>query len=370
MPLQTYNMNFSQNDFFYNTSDTNANADLLATFPFKQDAVIQWANQVNPDAHITSITDIFDPKISGIIMNPDFDFGNTFLPGNMTINSNFNKLTFDLTNPPASLTDMKKSTPIKGRIVVSPPGKNSKALTLDISSGNINWTQDSTNSWKPNVTVNTKVSTSDVPFTDTDGGTSYLTINSKNPRCKYRPVCTLNHWHYSGGCKTKTFTDGVNTWCKCQCSGTPTFDSNPHSHCDPYKIKSDGTATGPTGKQNEPGSLGLVQQIQGLKLNITGKFPTSPYGAAGGNITMGYLDQAVLEQNDANIRKMVCDYYAAVYNNIELQKSVRSNTNIDGTMTQTLKDANVQYKTQYLNVFNIVVGIFCASGYIYIMAKD
>ena len=117
MPSQSYNMKFRQGDFFYNSLDSTKNIELLATFPFESAAVIRWANQVSPGVNISSITNIFDPQISGIIMNPNFDFGNTFLPGNMVFNTNFNKITFDLVNPPAG-SNSNKFSAINGNIQI------------------------------------------------------------------------------------------------------------------------------------------------------------------------------------------------------------------------------------------------------------
>ena len=82
---------------------------------------------------------------------------------------------------------------------------------------------------------------------------------------------------------------------------------------------------------------------------------------------MGYKNEATLLNNDAKIRELVYQYYIEVNKNIQLQKTLHNNNNKDVTMSQTMMDANVQYKSQYLNVFNIVAGIFCVSGYIYIM---
>jgi len=366
MPSQTYNMRFRQGDFFYNSLDTTKNMDLLATFPFEPAAVINWANEVSPGANISSITNIFDPQISGIIMNPNFDFGNTFLPGNMVFNNNFNKITFDLINPPAGSTSDKFSA-INGNLTIF-PNSTGRPSTLDISSGQINWRQDITNSWESGFNVKADVKKGDIPFIDTDGGTSYITQTTDNPRCKYRKTCTLNHWHYSGACSQQIIkkNDG-STYCKCVCSGEPVFSGEPHSHCDTYELNANGSATGPTGEQNQPNNLGLLQMIKGIKMNLTGNFPKSSFGGAGGNVEMGYKNEATLLNNDAKIRELVYRYYGEVNKNIQLQKTLHNNNNIDVTMSQSLKDANVQYKSQYLNVFNIVAGIFCVSGYIYIM---
>jgi hypothetical protein len=374
MPSQTFDIKYRQGDFFYNTFDKSQNADLMRTFPFSNQSVIKWANQVKTPKEgepIVSITDIFDPQISGIILNPDNDFENSFLKGNMVFNDRFNQITFDLTNPPPLSTQLSESAIINGNIKIESNDPRKKQVTLDVSSGSvINWTQDATNSWQPNFDIKTNLS-QDIPFIDTDGGTSHITITTENPRCKYRETCTMNHWHYSGGCKTQIITNKLtgNTYCKCICTGVPVFDDSPHSHCDMYTLNDDGTGTTAVGTESSPEGLGLIEIIKGIKLNLTANFPKPQFGSAGGNITLGYKDVATLEQTDKQIRHMVFEYYKKVNENIQLQKHVNTTQNKDVTMSQSMMDATVQYKTEYLNVFNIVAGIFCVSGYIYIMGK-
>jgi hypothetical protein len=58
-----------------------------------------------------------------------------------------------------------------------------------------------------------------------------------------------------------------------------------------------------------------------------------------------------------------------VNENIKLQKLALQTGTKESTQTQALQDATVQYKTEYLNVFNTVVGIFGAAGYIFLMSK-
>jgi hypothetical protein len=371
MPSPTINIKYRQGDFFYNTVDQSQNADLLRTFPFTNQAVINWANKVgkNTEQPIVSITDIFDPQISGIILDPANDFENSFLKGNLVFNDNFNQITFNLTNPPP--INIPESASINGNLKIISNDPRAQNITLDVSSGSvINWTQDSTNSWQPNFDIKTNLS-QDIPFIDTDGGTSHITVTTDNPRCKYRKTCTMNHWHYSGSCQTQIIKNKKtgSTYCKCVCTGVPVFDNSPHSHCDTYKVNTDGTGTTAVGTTKQPNGLGLIQTIQGIKMNLTAKFPEPQYGSAGGNISVGYKNVDTLEQTDKQIRHMVFDYYKKVNENIQLQKKVNKTQNVDITMSQSRLDATVQYKTEYLNLFNIVFGIFCVSGYIFVMAK-
>ena len=370
MPSPSFAIDYTTNDFFYNTINTSQNTDLLSTFPFSQDSLIKWANQMGqPNPPISSIDNIFDPKISSIILNPDYDFQNTFLPGNITFNNNFNALTFDLTNPPLSLKP--ETRPITGNILLIPSlGGNPTTLAITSNeSSNIKWTQDNMNSWQSSFDLNAKIS-QEIPFTDIDGGTSNIIMTTSNPRCKYRKTCTMKHWHYSGSCNTQIITDGAgNTSCNCLCDGVPVFNDQPHSHCDRYTINPDGTATTAIGTEPAPTGLGLVSTVQSIKMNLDAPFPKPIYGSAGGNVELPYKDQQSLLDGDAKIRKLVYDYYYEVSQNISLQKSIQERGSKDVTSKQALLDATVQYKKEYLKVFNIAIGIISAAGYIYMMSK-
>ena len=390
MPSSTVSVGFKPGDFFYNTADTSKNADLLATFPFGQDAeskkkLIEWANDNGkPEPPITTIVDIFDPKISGIILNPDNDFQNTFLPGNMSFNSNFDALAMGFTGVGGSgggsggLTANERTSGITGNIMLM-PSDGSVPIVIPVNqdeSSNIHWKQDITNSWQPDFDINAKLS-QQIPFVDSDGGMSSIIMTSKNPRCKFRKNCTMNHWHYSGKCKTQIITDpDGGTYCKCICSGAPVFNDQPHSHCDDYTLNNDGTATTAVGTTNAPAGLGLIATVKNIKMNLTGQFPGAQFGlgggsggTTGGNVKLPYANAEDLKAGDEKIRKLIFDYYYYVATNQMLQKKVLDSGVKDVTMRQALLDATVQYKNEYLNVFNIVAGIFGAAGYIYLMVN-
>jgi len=370
MPSPTFTIEYKSGDFFYNTVATEQNTSLLATFPFTKETVMKWANDIaKPEPAITSINDIFDPKISAIILNPDYDFENTFLPGNIVFNNNFNKLTFDLMNPPKTIAE--KNARITGNIMLI-PGQGAPTI-LDINSGpssQINWSQDNMNSWQSAFDINAKLS-QNIPFTDIDGGKSSIIMTTSNPRCKFRKTCTMKHWHYSGRCRTQILTDANGlTSCNCMCTGVPVFNDQTHSHCDRYDINADGTATTPLGNEGAPAGLGLVSAIQNIKMNLNANFGTSAFGSAGGNVELPYKDQTSLVAGDANIRKLIYDYYFEVSENIRLQNAVQNRGSKDVTSKQSLLDATVHYKKEYLNVFNIAIGIIGIAGYIYIMGKE
>lgn len=368
MPSYSYDIQYRPGDFFYNTAYPTENQDLLLTFPFTSESVIEWANEVaKPEPPIYSINNIFDPQISSIILNPTYDFQNTFLPGNMVFNNNFDDIAINLTNPILKINN--KMSSINGNVVIVPKDENKQNMTLKIKDSNIKWKQDETNSWQPRFDINTNLLSEDIPFTDIDGQQSMIKNTSMNPRCKYREKCTMNHLHYSGGCKTQTIKGPKGSYCKCVCTGGVVKNNKPHSHCSTLNINKDGTMTSDVGKTRIPGGVDFLSTVQGIRLNLTGKFPGPVFGSANGNITIPYNEKENLIQHDIQIRQMVFDYYTEVNKNIQLQDQIKNKGNKDDTMKQALLDATVQYKTEYLNVFNMIVGVFGVGGYIYMLSK-
>jgi len=248
---------------------------------------------------------------------------------------------------------------------------------LDInnaSTNQISMSVDEFGNLQPNVEVDAGVSPQ-VAFTDTDGATSNIIITTTGHNCKVRKLCTLNHWHYSGTCQSNIQTDiNGNTSCKCSCTGVPVFNDSPHSHCDSY-IMTPGSrvVTTPNGTVTPPPGLDFLSMMQGIKLSLTSQFPTVPPLTPGPDGTTSfpydYLNPS-LNAHDLNIRKAILDYYYEVNTNKQLQTSIYQRGSKDATSKTALFDANVQYKTEYLNVFNIIVGIFGAGGYIYLMSQS
>lgn len=372
MPSPTFTIEYNTGDFFYNTVNTQQNQNLLATFPFKKGNLIAWANEVaKPKTPISSsVNDIFDPQISAIVLNPAYDFKNTFLPGNIVFNNNFNSITFDLMNPPKTIDPMDR--PITGNIMLIPTlgGKPTNLVITPEESSKIHWEQDNMNSWQSSFDLNANLSQS-IPFTDIDGGQSEIIMTTDNPRCKFRKTCTMKHWHYSGKCTSQVIKDANGkTTCNCLCEGDAVFDDTPHSHCDQYNINPDGTSTTILGKEVAPVGLGLISTVQSIKMNLNAMFPQPAFGSAGENVELPYKGQGELIAGDIAIRTLIYRYYYEVVDNINLQKSIQQRGSKDVTSKQSLLDATVQYKKEYLNVFNIAIGIVGAAGYIYIMGKQ
>jgi hypothetical protein len=83
-----------------------------------------------------------------------------------------------------------------------------------------------------------------------------------------------------------------------------------------------------------------------------------------------YKQLVDFKREDLTIRTLIYNYYYELNRNIQLRNLIISNDSLDNTAAQKLLDANVQYKKEYLHLFNIFSGILFASGYIYVMYKS
>lgn len=381
MPATTFGLQYKTGDFFYTIGGDNKS--LLGTFPFgnttdSTNKLIDWANHAaNPaNPQIQSIVNIFDSQISPVILDPANHFSDTFLPGNMIFNDDFNKLTIDIQGNidgeggEDTDTIIPTSQPISGELMMN---DNDKAK-YDIIDGNIGWSQDEQKNWQPDFTLGADISQK-YSFLDSDGVESEITHTTTGKDCKTRKLCTLNHWHYSGTCQAnKQTTNTGETSCKCTCTGVPVFNADAHSHCDPYILNSDKTVTTPFGIETLPPNIDFNSTMNKIKLTLNAPFPTVPPLTPGPDGTTSfdykYNDVDTLNTNDTKIRKAILNYYYEVNLNKEQQVAIQKRGSKELTSKSALRDANVQYKTEYLNVFNIVVGIFSAGGYIYLMSQS
>ncbi len=362
MPEQTYNIGYRPNDFFYRPE----NVDLEATIPFHKGNLVLWAKSKDISNNIPSnnITiDIFNINVTKVVKTNKNSFIDDYLPGNINIYQKFNNRVTNL-GAPNNVSKSNKDTISSGNITLA-------GYELDIKpQGKFEYT---TNSFGE-ITSNQEISLSNIgindlggiPFTEPNQTTSYISLNTANPRCKYQDNCTIDHWHYNS-CKKQTVTklDGT-TYCRCVCTGPKTKDANPHSHCSPFDINENDQTVG---------SISYVAKIAALLNDLTRKFEktedaTGTVSANGENITIGYYYKPDLSNNDYNIRTKLYEYYVALIDNKEYQANIQTNSTLDTTASQALADANVKYKKEYLHLFNIFSGILFVSGYIYVMNKS
>jgi hypothetical protein len=151
-------------------------------------------------------------------------------------------------------------------------------------------------------------------------------------------------------------------------------------HCSPYDVKNPGEPGFDStidGKYNS--SMGLTlrgqtlnqsftqfnAQVQEMKINLNNILPK--INGSDISLTANYTDKN--KEYDKNIRTAICDYYLQVATNKLLQEKLLNTSSFDSTAAQAIKDSTLNYRKKYLELFNIVSGIFMASGYIYIYAK-
>ena len=222
MPQQTYSIGFGQNDFFY--SDTNQ-TNLLETIPFDITKLKAWCTKFS-SINITSTSPsiVFNSEISKIIIDNSQNFINTYMPGNIHINNNFNNIALGLTAS-GQLGIESKTVTIGGTADISTNNLSIPNLKLDISAGKIDYSTKG-GQWQNDIVVDASIKNNPLlefrSEQNTNGGSSRqisVSANTRNPRCKFVNNCTENHAHYTK-CATQTFTDTTGqSYCKCVSTG-------------------------------------------------------------------------------------------------------------------------------------------------------
>ena len=381
MPQQTYSIGFGQNDFFYSDETQTQNA-LLETIKFDIKNLNAWCKK-KPNADITNIDKlsnnyniVFNPIISKIIIDNSQNFINTYMPGNIHINNNFNNIALGLTASGQSGVQPKSVT-IGGTADIGTHNSSIPNLKLDISTGKINYSTQG-GQWQKDIVVDTSIKNNPLLVfgeeSNSNGGSRQISVsaNTRNPRCKFVNNCTENHAHYTK-CATQTIYD-KNTgesYCKCVCTGPEIVNAEPHSHCSEINIEDTAnnglTSTWVTNTYNISVNT-LTTFLKNIKLNLKATFP-SGVSSDGKKVSADYPNAQKLKDNDKLIRQKIYEYYAEVIQNKKNQQLLLENQSFNNTADQINKDATMSYKKQYLELFNVTAGIFLASTYIYIQLK-
>lgn len=388
MPEQSFNIGYGFNDFFYDGDNTQ----LKKTLPFDKEKLINWVNGKDASLRMSpsdDTIDFFDVRITKVVFAPENkdDFINKYLTGNILIKglnnfsnksfSNFNERKTDVAIiTSGSGNDNKKYALEKGSITLGVTGQTDEPIIYDFSLNEI--TQSSIN-YKTDGSIDVESTILNgsgdmIEEEKTEPGLNvktYITNHTTNPRCKYtKTKCTMQHWHYKS-CTTQTFynPDGT-SYCRCVCKGPPVMDNSPHDHCSPYAVKN---ATNDNNNNTDTEKITLTNSISRLISDIKVSVKAARNDGVGkgvkSNFDFDYNHIDDLKKNDLEIRTLLHDYYHELNRNIELRNLIIQNNSIDSTSKQALLDANVKYKKEYLQLFNIFSGIFFVSGYIYIMNK-
>jgi hypothetical protein len=312
--MSTYNIQYGKKDFFYNSMDINGGG-VIDTFPFDVSYVTIWANTVTGKAlaNFSGAVNIFDLSLANIILNPTYDFKNSFLKGNLLFNNTF------------SSASIKTS---------SPGGGNGGAHIGNIIYGNVKGVR------------------------NPDGGTSTVIGNPGYQRCNFREVCTIKHLHYS--CTTQKNNDD----CNCLCTGPPVYDDTPHSHCSTFTNDIPNAEQAVVAAYKKKSGLGSWASTY----SGTGRGAVT-LDSTNGDVNVPYSNYDDLSSNDILVRTLIYDYYAEVYKNKTYMEKLSTQMDLYDTKQKATMDSSVDYKTKYLNVFNIITGILVVSGYIYVNAK-
>jgi hypothetical protein len=376
MPEQTYNIGYGTNDFFYDKN----NIELLKTLPFTKESLLTWVQQY--DTKVTDAVDVFDPKLTSVVFANKDDFIDNYLLENIIVDkqintaisnfSDYNSREINLAAPPDGVGSSYERDIESGKVSIETTNAQLPVLDYDLvaDGSQVNYTTNSSYLVNPDITVTTNLNNkAETPYPEPNGSTSYISSNTANPRCKFQKKCNEKHWHFKS-CTTQTMVnaDGT-TYCRCVCNGPKTLDSKEHQHCSPFNIG--------TNNKNADGSIdqtAFQASIASLINKITISFKKKPdeYNPPTGdnkNMSFPYKNYD-FGNHDKAIRKLIYDYYYELNRNIQLRNVIITNDTLDITASQALLDANVQYKKEYLHLFNIFSGILFASGYIYIMYKS
>ena len=317
--MTTFNISYRTTDFFYNSIDINGRG-VIDTFPFNLSNVIVWASEVTRKdiSNFSNATNIFDLSLSNVIIDPKNDFVNTFLPGNIVFNNNF------------------LSSQISIESQVKPKKKLSTEAKIEFDKNGL---KKQTNVKNP------------------DGGTSTIYGDAEFQRCNVREVCTIKHLHFS--CSTQS-VDGD---CNCVCTGPAVYDNTPHSHCTTFTNDI---------KDPEQAIVQAYKQKSGLAnwatTYVRNEYKSGSVKIEGNNAFIPYSNIYDLSNNSYLIRQLIYDYYVEVNKNKKYMEKLSNQINIYSKNKIAAMDSSVIYKTNYVNVFNIISGIFIVSGYIYINA--
>lgn len=372
MPEQTYNIGYGANDFFYDSN----NVELSKTIPFNKANLVEWAKTKDGTINQSATIDVFDPKITAVVFLNQNAFINDYLPGNIVVNylsnfSNFADRVIDLTVTNTMESEKYNESKLTaGSIKIeSSNGMPETNYDLNVNDSSIEYKINSLGKLSQDVSLNGVLSKSEIPYPEPNGSTSYISVNTANPRCKFQKGCTVNHWHYTS-CTTQTFInkDG-SSYCKCVCTGPKVNNGDPHDHCSPFNI-SETNANGSVNRDSFQASLAAL--IEKITVSIKKEPDTYAYTGTNGKLRFPYqnLWTTTFSTDDLTIRTLIYNYYYELNRNIQLRKKIIANDSLDNSAAQVLLDANVKYKKEYLHLFNIFSGILFASGYIYIMYKS
>jgi len=329
MSKTIYSIKYDDDSFF--SSDPN----VIATFPFNLSDVLTWAKTSSLDSYLPAdydTQDLFDEKLSNVIISNKDSFINDFLKNNAYFTSEF--------------SSVKVSTQIE--------------------------TSDTPESDQPSVNIN-GVSYKGTKVKSRNGSTSFVIGKPGFQRVNFQPTCTLNHLHFPGqnGCGVQRITNISGTYYKCVCSGTPIFDASPHSHCTEFtnNIKNAQSAY----KSSYSSRASISSMMSRYKTSRNGNSANANANADDGDGDSSNINEMQIDYSNTNslkdmnliLRELIYNYYCAVKLNTQYKNSIEARQKKLDTQNTALLDSTVKYKNEYLTAFNLLSGIIIVAGYIY-----
>lgn len=369
MPGESY-YNMGVKDFFYNKDTANK---IITSIPFDTENFKTWLFSSNSKNKYEGKYDgnVFMSNVVNYVTDNSLNFINIFLPGNINLSQNINTTTSNVTGGSIMVNSSKFD--------LNPnPTKESGYNSYNVYQSNTSAEDDNQymelNSSGNSVMYNKK----DITNSSYRGGVTrtYISLNTKNPKCQYTTNCTAKHEYNDCHTQIVKEPDG-GTHCKCICNATGKIGDGvkPHTHCSPINIDENTT---------------LINDINNNSYNISSSGGGGGGGEGSNSFYQNYINNSKLlsaiqsiklrlnlDESDNtdtspvniqfDIRNLIYKYYIEIYRNIDYQKQIQNYQS--NPSEQALSDANNLYKHKYLDLFNVLSGIFLVSSYIYILTR-
>jgi hypothetical protein len=183
-----------------------------------------------------------------------------------------------------------------------------------------------------------------------DSNGNFITLNSGNPKCVYKTLCTEKHF-YKRNCKTSFSSDG--SVCNCNCSNELVLgNGEPHTHCETKDLSNS--------------IINYLSDISSVKMSYP--VPTNLKNQ-NQNQNQNLSDTITYDPDLDHLTNLIANYYILLIINKEKQKKQKESNNLTDGQYQSRIDSNELYQGEYIKLINISVGIFATTFILYSLIK-
>ena len=169
-----------------------------------------------------------------------------------------------------------------------------------------------------------------------DGSPVCETYICTNPNCAYKKHCN-------------TVTDENDGKCKCVCTDTTISKGEPHTHCSEMELDN------ATSESDSNTFDALMQKVKSIQ--IKGVRPSEQ------------TTTTIHDPQTSDLVEMISNYYISLLRNKKLFDEFKELENLSKTTNQFHKDANTEYKENYMKIVNLGIGIFSAFALMLMFSK-